>query len=95
MIEPLKEEKTTSSGIIIPETASEERLQRGKVVAVGPGKLNEKGERVALEVGVGSLVLFKKGYGSEKIKSENSEVELLLVEAGDILGIIEPFSIKS
>lgn len=88
LIEPQKEEKTTSSGIIIPETVSEDRLQKGKVVAVGSGKLNEKGERIALEVKVGNLVLFKKGYGAEKIKSSDKQTELLLVGESDILAII-------
>ncbi|MEW5805232.1 MAG: co-chaperone GroES [Patescibacteria group bacterium] len=91
LIEPLKEEKTTSSGIIIPETASEERPQKGKVIAVGPGKLNDKGERVAMEIKVNQEVLFKK-YGPDEIKvrdESGKEVEYLIAREEDILAIIE------
>ena len=91
LIEPLKEEKTTSSGIIIPETAQEDRPQKGKVVAVGPGKTNDKGERTAMSVIVGNVVLFKK-YGPDEIKVKDEsgkEVEYLIAREEDILAIIE------
>ena len=91
LIEPLKEEKTTSSGIIIPETAQEDRPQKGKVVAVGPGKINDKGEKIAMSVAVGNEVLFKK-YGPDEIKVKDEtgkEVEYLIAREEDILAIIE------
>ena len=91
LIEPLKEEKTTSSGIIIPETAQEDRPQKGKVVAVGPGKTNDKGERTAMSVIVGNVVLFKK-YGPDEIKVKDEsgkEVEYLIAREEDILAVIE------
>ena len=93
LIEPLKEEKTTSSGIIIPETAQEDRPQKGKVVAVGPGKINDKGEKIAMSVAVGNEVLFKK-YGPDEIKvkvkdESGKEVEYLIAREEDILAIIE------
>ena len=91
LIEPSKEEKTTSSGIIIPDTAHEDRPQKGKVISVGPGKKNDKGEHVALGVGINNIVLFKK-YGPDEIKVKDDsgkEVEYLIAREEDILAIIE------
>ena len=77
-------EKTTG-GIIIPETAKE-KPQEGKVVAVGPGKWDENGKRIPLEVKKDDRVLFGKYTGNE-IKID--EVEHLMMREDDILGIIE------
>lgn len=80
------EEETTKSGIIIPDTASKEKPQKGKVLAVGPGKLNEKGERLPLEVKEGDTVLFTK-YGPTEIKLEGKE--LLVLNESDVLAILK------
>jgi chaperonin GroES len=85
-LEPLEEEKTTKSGIVIPETAEKEKPIKGKVLAVGPGKLNEKGERVPMSVKVGDTVLFKK-YGPDEIELEGKKY--LVGDEEDILAIIE------
>ncbi len=85
-IEPIKEDKKTASGIVIPDTAEKERPMRGKILAVGPGKLNEKGERIPLSVKVGDVVLFKK-YGPDEIEIDNKKY--LVGEEEDILAIIE------
>jgi len=85
-LEPLGEEKTTKSGIVIPDTAEKERPIRGKVLAVGPGKLNEKGERLPLSVKVGDVVLFKK-YGPDEVEIDGKKY--LVGEEEDILAIIE------
>ena len=85
-IEPVGEEKITKSGIVLPDTAEKEKPIRGKVVAVGPGKLNEKGERVPMSVQVGNLVLFKK-YGPDVIEVNGKKY--LVGEEADILAIIE------
>lgn len=85
-IEPLGEEKTTKSGIVIPDTAERERPIKGKVLAVGPGKRNEKGELIPLSVKVGDTVLFKK-YGPDEIEIESKKY--LVGEEDDILAIIE------
>ena len=79
------EEEKTSGGIIIPDTAKE-KPQEGRVVAVGPGKLDEKGKRVPLDVKPDDRVLFGKYAGTE-IKIEG--VEHLIMREDDILGIIE------
>ncbi len=85
-LEGLEEEKTTKSGIIIPETAEKEKPMKGKVLATGPGKLNEKGERVPMSVKVGDVVLFKK-YGPDEIEIEGKKY--LVGDEDDILAIIE------
>lgn len=85
-LEGLEEEKVTKSGIVLPETAEKEKPVRGKVVAVGPGKLNEKGERVTMSVKVGDVVLFKK-YGPDEIEIEGKKY--LVGDEDDILAIIE------
>lgn len=85
-IEPFDEEKTTKSGIVLPDTAEKEKPVRGKVLSVGPGKLNEKGERIPMSVKVGDTVLFKK-YGPDEIEIESKKY--LVGDEDDILAIIE------
>ena len=79
------ETEKTTGGIIIPDTAKE-KPQEGKVVAVGPGKWDDNGKRVPLEVKKGDRVLFGK-YAGNEIKID--EVEHLMMREDDILGIIE------
>jgi chaperonin GroES len=79
------EEEKTSGGIIIPDTAKE-KPQEGKVIAVGPGKVNEEGKKIALDVKAGDKVLFGKYSGTE-IKIDG--VEHLIMREDDILAIIE------
>ena len=85
-IEPIEEEKITKSGIVIPETAEKEKPIKGKVVSVGPGKLNEKGERIPMTVKIGDTVLFKK-YGPDEIEIDGKKY--LVGDEDDILAIIE------
>ncbi|MDP3947995.1 MAG: co-chaperone GroES [bacterium] len=85
-LEPAEEEKTTKSGIVLPDSAEKEKPIRGKVIAVGPGKLNEKGERIAMAVKIGDAVLFKK-YGPDEISIDGRKY--LVGEESDILAIIE------
>lgn len=90
-LQSLDEEQTTKSGIVIPDTAEKQRPVRGKVVAIGPGRLNEDGERIAMSVKVGDVVLFKK-YGPDEIelRDENGKkVEYLAAREEDILAILE------
>lgn len=79
------EEEKTSGGIIIPDTAKE-KPQEGKVVAVGPGKIDGNGKRIPLEVKKNDRVLFSK-YAGTDVKIEG--VEHLIMREDDILGIIE------
>jgi chaperonin GroES len=86
LIEPIKEEEKTRSGILLPETADRERPEQGKVIAVGPGKRNSKGEIVPLDLKPGQKVLFTK-YGPNEIKVDDKEY--LIAKQEDILAIIE------
>ena len=85
-IEPIEGEKTTKSGIVLPETAEKEKPVKGKIIAVGPGKINEKGERIPISVKVGDTVLFKK-YGPDEIEIEDKKY--LVGDEDDILAILE------
>ena len=80
----VKEEEKTAGGIIIPDTAKEKPLE-GKIVATGPGKRNDKGVRIPLEVKEGDRILFSKYAGTE-IKIDG--VEHIFMRDDDILGIL-------
>jgi len=86
LIEPIKEEEKTKTGILLPETAEKERPEQGKVIAVGPGRRTEKGEIIPISVKPGQKVLFTK-YGPNEIKVDNKEY--LIAKEEDILAIIE------
>lgn len=86
LIEPLKQEEKTKSGILLPESADKERPEQGKVVAVGPGKKSEDGTLVPMEVKVGDMVLFTK-YGPNEVKID--EKEYLIAKEDDILAVLE------
>ena len=86
VIEPLKQEEKTKSGILLPETAEKERPEQGKVVAVGPGRKTDDGKVMPIEVKVGDTVLFTK-YGPNEVKID--EKEYLIAKEDDILGILE------
>ena len=81
VIRPLTEEEVSKGGIILPDTAKE-KPQRGEVVAVGPGRVDESGKRVAMEVKKGDKVIYSKYAGSE---IKEGEEELLILRESDIL----------
>ncbi|MFT5700388.1 MAG: chaperonin GroES [Desulforhopalus sp.] len=85
LVQRVKEEEKTAGGIIIPDSAKEKPVE-GKIVAVGPGKLNDNGERVALQVKTGDAVLFSK-YGGTDIKLDGEDY--LIMREDDVLGVIE------
>jgi chaperonin GroES len=86
IVKALPKEEVTKSGIIIPETADKERPEQGEVIAVGPGKLKDDGNRVAMSIKVGDKVMFKK-YAPDEVKIEN--VEYLVLSEYDILAVVE------
>jgi chaperonin GroES len=81
VVKPLEEEEVSKGGIILPDTAKE-RPQRGEVIAVGPGRLDEDGKRIALEVKKGDKVVYAKYAGTE-IKED--EEDFLILRESDIL----------
>jgi chaperonin GroES len=86
LIEPIKEEEKTKAGIFLPETASKEKSETGKIVAIGPGKKTDEGKIIPLSVKPGDKVLFSK-YGPSEIKVEDKEY--LIATESDILAIID------
>ncbi len=86
VIAPLSDEKTTQSGIVLPETADKEKPEKGEVLAVGPGKKMENGQISPIGVKVGDKVLFKK-YSPDEIKIDGKEY--LLLGESDILAVLE------
>lgn len=85
LVKRVEEEEKTKGGIIIPDTAKEKPAE-GKVVAVGQGKLDDSGKRIAPELKTGDRILFGKYSGTEvKIEGE----EYLIMREDDVLGIIE------
>ncbi|WP_102028738.1 co-chaperone GroES [Salirhabdus sp. Marseille-P4669] len=85
VIEVVQQEETTTSGIVLPDSAKE-KPQEGKVVAVGTGRVTDNGERVALEVAEGNSVIYSKYAGTE-VKYEGKEY--LILRESDILAVIE------
>ncbi len=85
LVQPIEEKETKKGGIIIPDTAKE-KPQEGKIIALGTGRVDENGKKVAFEVKKGDRVLIPK-YGGTEIKLDD-ETHLLIKEE-DILGIIE------
>jgi chaperonin GroES len=86
LIEPIKEEEKTESGILLPQTAEKEKPEQGKIIAVGPGKKNKDNQIIPLEVKVGQKILFTK-YGPNEIKIDDKKY--LIAKEEDILAIIE------
>jgi len=84
VIEPLDEQEMTASGIVLPETAKE-KPQKGSVLAVGPGRRLENGERQAMELKVGDKVLYAK-YGGTDIKL--GDRKLLILSEDDVLAVL-------
>jgi len=84
IIELVEQEEKTASGIVLPDSA-QEKPQEGKVVAVGSGRVNDKGEKVALEVSKGDRIIFSKFAGTE-VKYEGTEY--LILREDDILAIV-------
>jgi chaperonin GroES len=91
IVEALEEEETTSSGIVLPDTAKE-KPQRGRVLAVGPGSRNDQGEIVPMEVAVGDEVIYSK-YGGTEIKLGSDEV--LILRESDVLAKVVSKGAKS
>ena len=86
VVKPLDSEQTTASGLVIPDTAKE-KPQEGEVLAVGPGRFDDEGEkRIPLDVKVGDVVLYSK-YGGTEVKYAGEE--FLILSARDVLAVIE------
>ncbi|MFY9914057.1 MAG: co-chaperone GroES [Nocardioidaceae bacterium] len=85
LVRTLEAEQTTASGLVIPDTAKE-KPQEGEVLAVGPGRVDDSGNRVPLDISVGDKVIYSK-YGGTEVKYAGEE--LLILSARDVLAVIE------
>jgi chaperonin GroES len=84
LVEPIEQDEVTASGIYVPETAKE-KPQEGKVIAAGPGRKDDDGERIAMDVAEGDRVLYAKYAGTE-VKLEGKKY--LILKESDILAIV-------
>jgi chaperonin GroES len=85
VVEPKEREEVTASGLVLPETAKE-KPQEGEVIAVGPGRRDDDGKRVEMDVSLGDTVLYAKYAGTE-VKIDGKK--LLILKESDVLAIVE------
>ncbi len=86
IVEAMSEDEVTRAGIILPDTVGKEKPEKGKVIAVGAGRLKDNGERQPMDVKVGDVVVFKK-YAPDEFKVDDKEY--LILSESDILAIVE------
>ena len=86
IVKRVEAQRTTASGIVIPDSAAE-KPEQGEVLAVGPGRFNEKGELMPVQLQVGDRVLFGK-YAGQTVKVDGEEI--LVMREDDVMGVIEP-----
>ena len=84
VVKTLEAETTTASGLVIPDSAKE-KPQEGEVLAIGPGRIDDKGNRVPLDVAVGDKVIYSK-YGGTEVKYAGEE--FLILSARDVLAVV-------
>jgi chaperonin GroES len=85
VVKPIEQEETTASGLVLPETAKE-KPQQGSVISVGPGRRDDDGKRIEMDVAVDDTILYAKYAGTEiKVDGE----KLLILKESDVLAIME------
>ena len=85
VIRQVEAEQTTASGLVIPDTAKE-KPQEGEVIAVGPGRVDDNGNRIPVDVKVGDVVIYSR-YGGTEVKSDGQEFQIL--SSRDVLAVVE------
>ena len=85
LVKPLEAETTTASGLVIPDTAKE-KPQEGQVIATGPGRTDDDGKRIPMDVKQGDIIIFAK-YGGTEVRYDNTDY--LLLNSRDILAVVE------
>ena len=85
VIRQVEAERTTASGLVIPDTAKE-KPQEGEVIAVGPGRVDDSGNRIPVDVKVGDVVIYSR-YGGTEVKYDGQEFQIL--SSRDVLAVVE------
>ena len=85
VIRQVEAEQTTASGLVIPDTAKE-KPQEGEVIAVGPGRVDDNGNRIPVDVNVGDVVIYSR-YGGTEVKYDGQEFQIL--SSRDVLAVVE------
>ena len=85
VIRQVEAEQTTASGLVIPDTAKE-KPQEGEVIAVGPGRVDDNGNRIPVDVKVGDVVIYSR-YGGTEVKYDGQEIQIL--SSRDVLAVVE------
>ena len=85
VIRQVEAEQTTASGLVIPDTAKE-KPQEGEVIAVGPGRVDDNGNRIPVDVKVGDVVIYSR-YGGTEVKYDGQELQIL--SSRDVLAVVE------
>jgi chaperonin GroES len=85
LVKPIEEETKTDSGIVLPETVSKEKKQKGTIIALGTGRKNDDGEDIPFNVEEGQTVLYKQ-YGPDEVEIDGEEY--LIMEESDILAVV-------
>ncbi len=86
VVKPITEDEVTKAGIVLPDTVDKEKPEKGEVVAVGPGKIMDNGQRAEMSVNIGDKVMFKK-YSPDEIKVDGEEY--LVITDSDIIATLE------
>lgn len=86
LVEPVSEESKTSSGIVLPDTVDKEKPQKGKIIALGTGKITDDGKKIPFNIKVGDIVIFKK-YSPDEIEIDDKEY--LIMSEEEILAVVK------
>lgn len=86
IVKPLAKEEISKAGIILPDTVDKEKPEQGEVMAIGPGKMLDNGQRGAMDIKVGNKVIFKK-YSPDEFKLDGQEV--LVLSQSEVIAILE------
>lgn len=86
LVEPISEESKTATGIVLPDTVDKEKPQKGKIVALGTGKVTEDGKKIPFKVKVGDIIIFKK-YSPDELEIEDKEYFIMSEE--DVLAVVK------
>ncbi len=86
IVKPISDEEVTKAGIVLPDTVDKEKPEKGEVLAIGPGKLLDNGQRAPMSVKIGDKVMFKK-YSPDEIKVDKEE--FLVISESDIIAVFE------